>query len=455
MPTVLPLACTVYDRLRASGNDDPMLYTQDPTSCFAEAIGPPGLDRGDFESVLAATVPALEKIRQAHRDGSLPLLRLPGERGDLETVTRLAGRYRTGFDHVVVLGTGGSSLGGKSLCALADDGFGLSTDCPRLHFLDNVDPDTFEALFESLDLPRTGWLAVSKSGETAETVAQLLAAIDALKRRGVDPGSCMTAVTQPGDSALRRFAVAHRMTVLDCDPGIGGRYSVLSATGLLPAAIAGLDAAAVREGAAAVLDPVLAGAAPGSVPAAEGAALAVAALRTRGIAQTVLMPYADRLSAFARWFRQLWAESLGKGGTGTTPIDALGTVDQHSQLQLWLDGPADKLFTLIVLDRAGRGARIAADLAADPELSYIRNRTLGDLMDAEQRATAETLARHGRPTRVISLPRLDERAMGAMMMHYMLETMIAAHLLGVDAFDQPAVEEGKILTRSYLAADAT
>ena len=142
------------------------------------------------------------------------------------------------------------------------------------------------------------------------------------------------------------------------------------------------------------------------------------------------MAYADRLSHFARWFRQLWAESLGKGGSGTTPIDALGTVDQHSQLQLWLDGPADKLFTLIVLDRAGRGARIAADLAADPELSYIRNRTLGDLMDAEQRATAETLARHGRPTRVISLPRLDERAMGAMMMHYMLETMIAAHSAG-------------------------
>ena len=432
-----------------------MPYTQDLTSCFAEAIGPRGPDRTDFESVLAATAPALATLRQAHADGGLPLLRLPGARGDLEAASRISVRYRSDFDHVVVLGTGGSSLGARTLYALADRGFGPAAGFPAVRFMDNVDPDTFEALFAALDLRRTGWLAVSKSGETAETVTQLLAALDALKRRGIDPSAHVAAVTQPGDSALRRLAATHRLTALDCDPGIGGRYSALSASGLLPAMIAGLDAPAVRAGAASVLDPLLAGAAPDAIPAAEGAALAVAALRARAISQTVLMAYADGLADFALWFRQLWAESLGKDGTGTTPIDALGTVDQHSQLQLWLAGPADKLFTLIVLERAGEGARIPAALASDPGLSYIRNRTLGDLMDAEQRATAETLARQGRPTRVISLPRLDERAMGALMMHFMLETMIAAHLLGVDAFDQPAVEEGKVLARSYLAASAT
>lgn len=444
---------TDYDRLGPCGNDDSMPYAQDLTSCFAQAIGSSGLDRGDFEAALGATASALAAIRQAHADGSQPLLRLPGERGDLERISRLSGRYRSEFDRVVVLGTGGSSLGARTLYALADNGFGPPAGIPAIRFMDNVDPDSFEKLFVALDLPRTGWLVVSKSGETAETVTQALAALDALKRRGIDPSASMTAVTQPGDSTLRRLAGTHRMAVLDCDPGIGGRYSALSATGLLPATIAGLDAAAVRGGAASVLDPLLAGAPPDAIPAAEGAALAVAALRTRGIAQTVLMPYADRLSDFALWFRQLWAESLGKDGTGTTPIDALGTVDQHSQLQLWLDGPADKLFTLIVLDRAGKGTRIPVALAADPGLSYIRNRTLGDLMDAEQRATVRTLARRGRPTRVISLPRLDERALGALMMHYMLETMIAAHLLGVDPFDQPAVEEGKVLARSYLAAN--
>ena len=452
MPVVFRPVDTDYDRHRASGNDDPMPHTQDLTSCFAECIGPSGLDRHDFESALAATVPGLATIRQAHADGSLPLLRLPGEVDDLQPVSRLARRYRSDFGHVVVLGTGGSSLGARTLYALADNGFGPPAGIPALRCMDNVDPDTFKMLFAALDPPRTGWLVVSKSGETAETVTQALVVLDALKRWDIDPSAHMTAVTQPGDSTLRRLARTHRMTVLDCDPGIGGRYSALSATGLLPAMIAGLDAAAVRAGAASVSDPVLAGAAPESIPAAQGAALAFAAYRTRGIAQTVLMPYADALSPFGLWFRQLWAESLGKDGTGITPIDALGTVDQHSQLQLWLDGPADKLFTLIVLDRAGRGARVPAALAADPGLSYIRGRTIGDLMDAEQRATAETLARNGRPTRVISLPGLDERAMGALMMHFMLETMIAAHLLGVDAFDQPAVEEGKILARKYLAA---
>ena len=432
----------------------PLPYDQDLAACFAGAIGPRGLDRGDFDTARESTAPALAAIRAAHDDGSLPMLRLPRRRDDLAACAGLAARYRARFETVVVLGTGGSSLGARTLCALADGGFGPRAGAPRIRFMENVDPDSLDALFATLDLSRTGWLAVSKSGETAETLAQLLVAIAALAARGVGIGERVAAIAGPGDNALRRLAAAHGVPVLDADPGIGGRYSALSAPGLLPAMIAGLDAGAVRDGAARVLDPVLAGAPPGSVPAAEGAALAVALARTRGIAQTVLMPYADRLADFALWFRQLWAESLGKDGAGTTPIDALGTVDQHSQLQLWLDGPADKLFTLVLLDRAGAGARIPGALAADPALSYIRGRTVGDLMEAEQRATAETLARRGRPVRAIRLPRLDENAMGALMMHYILETVIAARLLGVDAFDQPAVEEGKLLARSYLAASA-
>ncbi len=164
------------------------------------------------------------------------------------------------------------------------------------------------------------------------------------------------------------------------------------------------------------------------------------------------MPYVDRLADFGLWYRQLWAESLGKNGTGTTPIRAVGTVDQHSQLQLYLAGPADKMFTVVMLDCAGTGATVDAGLAADEALGYLRGRTMGDLMDAEQRATAETLARNGRPTRLIRLASLDEAVMGGLMMHFMLETIISAHLLGVDPFDQPAVEEGKVLTRRYLAA---
>jgi glucose-6-phosphate isomerase len=162
------------------------------------------------------------------------------------------------------------------------------------------------------------------------------------------------------------------------------------------------------------------------------------------------MPYIDRLAPFGFWFRQLWAESLGKDGKGTTPVRAVGAVDQHSQLQLYLAGPADKLFTLVTLDQAGTGAAFPPDLAQDGALAYLAGKRLGDLLAAEQRATVTSLLRNGRPTRVIHLARLDEERLGALFMHFMLETIIAADLLGVDAFDQPAVEEGKVLARQYL-----
>jgi glucose-6-phosphate isomerase len=151
---------------------------------------------------------------------------------------------------------------------------------------------------------------------------------------------------------------------------------------------------------------------------------------------------------------QLWAESLGKDGKGTTPLGALGPVDQHSQLQLFIAGPRDKLFTVVTVDCAGRGPRLDASLAARAGEPDFANRTIGDLVAAQGRATAETLAKNGCPVRTIHLARLDEYTLGALLMHFMLETVIAARLLGVDAFDQPAVEEGKVLAKRYLAQAA-
>jgi glucose-6-phosphate isomerase len=189
--------------------------------------------------------------------------------------------------------------------------------------------------------------------------------------------------------------------------------------------------------------------APAEVPAAVGAALAVTLAQTKPIA--VLMAYADRLERFTRWYVQLWAESLGKDGKGTTPIGALGPVDQHSQLQLYIAGPRDKLFTIVTFGTAGRGPRIAADLAALAGEPDFAGKTMGDLVAAQGRATIETLAKNGCPVRSIHLDRLDVASLGELLMHFMLETIIAAHLLGVDPFDQPAVEEGKVLAKRYLA----
>ncbi len=169
-----------------------------------------------------------------------------------------------------------------------------------------------------------------------------------------------------------------------------------------------------------------------------------------GVAATVVMPYSDRMAPFALWHRQLWAESLGKHGRGTTPINATGTVDQHSQLQLYLDGPNDKMFTIVMTDSGGDP--VDGSLACDPALDYLAGRSLGDLLDACQRGTAEALVAAGRPVRVIAVDAVDEATLGALMMHFMLETIIAAHLLDVDPFDQPAVEDGKHRARAYLDA---
>jgi glucose-6-phosphate isomerase len=421
-------------------------------------IGREGVAAGALDDALARTRGALDWLRARHADGGLPLLRLAGRRDDLDEIRAAAERLRTGATDVVFLGTGGSSLGGQTLAQLADHavpGVGLLRDKPRLHFLDNLDPTSFETFLKRLSLQTAHFVTVSKSGGTAETLMQTMAVLAALKEAGLATGipDRVLGLTEPQAgrrNGLRELLASHRVPMLDHDPGVGGRFSVLTNVGLLPAAVAGLDIAAVRAGAAEALGPVLDGAAPADVPPAVGAALAVALAETKGKRIAVLMAYADRLERFAKWYVQLWAESLGKDGRGSTPIAALGPVDQHSQLQLFIAGARDKLFTLITVAGAGTGPRIRPDLAklaGEPDLA---GKAIGDLVAAQGRATAETLAKNGCPVRTIELDRLDEHALGALTMHFMLETIIAAHLLDIDAFDQPAVEEGKVLAKRYL-----
>ena len=425
-----------------------MIYRQSIDNCLADAIGPTGLDRAAYEALLARTAPVLDQLRDWRQSGGLPLLALPDARADLEALTPIAERYRSQFDDVVILGTGGSSLGGRSLYALADAGWGPPPGTPRLHFMDNVDPHSFDALLGGLTPARTGFLVISKSGGTAETVSQALACFAWLQAAGEAISAHAVAIAENANNPLRRLAGRHDVAVLDHDPGIGGRYSVLSLVGMLPALIAGLDAVAIREGAASVLDGTVAAETPADSPPAIGAAINVALAEAHGIGATVLMPYSDRLPPFAQWFRQLWAESLGKDGKGTTPINAAGTVDQHSQLQLYLAGPNDKLFTIVMTEPGG--APLDTTIADDQSLDYLDGCSLGDLLDACQRGTADSLAAAGRPVRVISVPRVDARSLGALIMHFMLETIVAAHLLGVEPFDQPAVEDGKVRARRYL-----
>lgn len=427
------------------------------------AIGPDGISDTALDDALARCDGALDWLRARHADNGLRLLQLPAERDDIAAVQAAAKSLTTGATDIVFLGTGGSSLGGQTLAQLAGyavPGVGALRVGPRIHFMDNLDPLSFALLLARLPLATSRFVAISKSGGTGETLMQAAAALAACKAAGLQESIAglffgLSEPAKPGKrNGLRDLLEPEGVTFLDHDTGVGGRFSALTNVGLLPAAILGLDIVALREGAAAALAPVLDGKSAAEVPSALGAALSIALAQEKGKTISAVMAYADRLEKFVKWYVQLWAESLGKDGHGTTPIGALGPVDQHSQLQLFIAGPRDKLFTVITTSVAGKGPAIDPELAQRAGEPDFGGKTIGDLVAAQGRATAETLAKNGLPVRTFHLETIDERSLGELMMHFMLETIVAAHLLGVDAFDQPAVEEGKILAKRYLAGKA-
>jgi glucose-6-phosphate isomerase len=403
-----------------------------------------------FDMALAGASDALRWLRESKADRSIELLGIPERSDDIDRASEAAAKLAENTSEVAVLGIGGSSLGGQALLALRSSG----SKGPKVRFFDNPDPLSWAEALAGFDLKSTRFVAISKSGGTAETLIQALTAADAIEKAG--GGKYLKhhflAITEPRRSPLREFAESIGAQVIDHPTGVGGRYSVLTVVGVLPAILMGLDVAQLRAGAAAVLAQALSSDAA-DVPAAAGAALHQALAADGRLNQTVLWAYADRLHTFGSWWRQLWAESLGKNGKGSTPVSALGPVDQHSQLQLFRDGPANCLFTILSTETEGKGPAAPRERAEALGLSYLAGRTIGDLVAAEARATAETLARNGRPVRQIKLSKISEGSVGALMMHFMLETIVMGRLMGVDPFDQPGVEEGKVLARQYLEGD--
>jgi glucose-6-phosphate isomerase len=392
-----------------------------------------------------AAAQAARQLVSVIERGKKPFLRLPGETADLAEILAVAQDLRTRFAHVVVVGTGGSSLGARCLAALAP-----VQAQPQLHFLENVDPHSYQALREVAPLAQTAFLFISKSGGTLETLAQALLIVEALEAAGGKEAvarQCV-AITQPGHSPLRTLAETYGMRLLTHDPELGGRFSVMGNVGLLPVACLGLDIAAIRRGAQAVISALIANPTL-SHPAVQGAVYQQHFLQA-GRNIHVLMPYADRLKLLGDWFRQLTAESLGKDGQGFTPLSALGAIDHHSMLQLFLDGPADKWFSFITVSDHGGSGTIPAALAKQVGMDMVAGQSLTAAIDAAARGTIDVIADRGLPVRTIRLARLDEEALGALLMLFMMETALTATLMGVDAYDQPAVEASKQRTKQYL-----
>jgi glucose-6-phosphate isomerase len=439
-----------------------MPLLQSVEGCLEASIGASGLSQAELARTLDRLQPRLDSLRDDYATGALPLLRVPERRDDIPPANEALAALSKDAETLVFFGTGGSSLGGQTLAQLGgwgipgDDGNGQHGR-PRVRFYDNLDARTLERALGRLDLATARFVAISKSGNTPETLIQTIAAIEAVRAAGLGKRipELFLGLTEPRSKAtngLRDLCESLSIPTLPHDPGIGGRFSALTNVGLLPALARGLDVEALRKGAHSVVEGLLTVATPKDFSPALGAAVAIGLAKERGVKVSVMLPYSDRLARFAAWYMQLWGESLGKKGEGTTPVAALGPVDQHSQLQLYLDGTPQHVIIVIREARSGTGPLISADLAKIAHAKYLAGHTAGDLVAAQQKAIPEALIAAGRPVRTIDFEQLDEHALGSLMMHFMLETILAGHLLGVDPFDQPAVESGKIITRRYLGA---
>lgn len=413
-----------------------------------------------------------ERFAEAHRavessrsTGVLGFLDLPYAKETVAQVKQLAEGFGQWFEDVVVLGIGGSGLGAK---ALKDALLGLYWNdmpaeardhFPRLHVVDNPDPTTMQGLLQRIDPARTLFNVISKSGATAETMAQYLVVRDVVEGAvGAEHArGHFLFTTDPAKGVLRRIGEAEDIPMLPVPENVGGRFSVLSPVGLLPAAVCGIDVDGLLAGAARMEERCRSDRLADN-PAGIFATLLHHADTAWGRRIHVLMPYSDRLRSMALWFQQLWAESLGKartlGGeerlTGPTPVPAIGATDQHSFLQLMMEGPQDKVVVFVEVEDHGVDLTIPGRHPEMPELAYLGGHSLGALINTERRATAEALRLEGRPNATFHLPRVSAGTLGELLMLLQIATVYAGALYDVNPLDQPGVELSKRLTYGLM-----
>lgn len=424
-------------------------------SAGAGARGVSGEDRARLRSRLTR---AHQQVRAAHERGELGFFDCPA-RNTRELLEWAAQKRACGLREQVVIGIGGSSLGARALYESMDvlpdgsDGSGL-----RTHFLENIDPVGAARLFDALDVAKTVFVVITKSGSTVETMSNFWIAWDQVVEAVGEERAPehFVAITGADNQGLRQMAEAMGFETFNVPENVGGRFSVLTSVGLVPLALAGYDITALLDGAQ---------------TARECAALAdyeqnillqasadIFALYERGVDQIVMMSYSEQLLALADWFRQLWAESLGKARdragnqvhVGMTPIKALGVIDQHSQAQLYMEGPNDKLVTFLEVSEFGRDLSVPERPGLPPSLAHLAGKRLSEIFAAELQGTRRALQAAGRPTTTWRFDSVQPADLGNFIFAWEFITAIMGELLDINAFDQPGVELGKKFAHGLL-----
>ncbi len=408
------------------------------------------VDDKDIASLTEHGQAARSRIEDERNGGELAFMDIDGLRKHIPAIKEAADRITKRFSTLVVLGIGGSALGARAVKEALVNPF--KRDGCRLIIADNIDPAYTAQLIDGLDLKETAFNVVSKSGGTVETLAQFMIITGLLKKILGQDGfrERVVITTDPQKGVLREIAREEGVVSLEVPPKIGGRFSVLTPVGLFPAQCMGVDAEKILDGAGAFDVSTRKGLWEGNPAYLYGALLFIAAgLKQRNI--SVMMPYSARLFSFALWYAQLWAESLGKpkvlGGKkvalGQTPVAAVGVTDQHSQLQLFMEGPEDKVITFIDVKDTGGDVAIPKLYGDRESLGYLGGRTIGELFDAERSATESALAIKKKMSMTVAIPDISPQTLGVLFSFFQSATTFAGYLYDINPFDQPGVEDGK------------
>lgn len=437
-----------------------------------------GKENGVTPAELQAIAPRVEAIhkilRKERKDAKYGFYDLYKDKAVFKDVKETAAHFaKFQYDNLVVLGIGGSALGATALVtALKPAYYNLMSKrarggAPRIFVMDNIDPMTFRQMMKLCPPQKTLYNVISKSGGTAETMSQLMIVMEALEKKvgkAAVKDHLVVTTSPKGENApaslLHPGADEYGCKMFEIPLNVGGRFSVFSPVGMFPAAMLGMDLAGFVAGCAA-MDKRCSQADMMSNPAYLRAAVHYLADTQKGKVMSVMMPYADGLRDVADWYRQLWAESLGKRFSlegeevfaGQTPVKALGATDQHSQVQLYREGPNDKLFNILELGRFDRTLRIPDTLGKIKKLDYLRGASMNKLMSAELRGTVDALKVSQRPVIRVILPKVNEETVAQLLYMLEVETAMAGRLYNVNTFDQPGVEEGKKLARALMGGN--
>ena len=423
-----------------------------------------GISREAIDDAAPQAADAFKAVEKARGTGWLGWTELPYNQDEIvQDIEDTAKAIRGRFEAFVVLGIGGSALGPiavqQALNHLRYNELPKEKrGGPKLYVEDNIDPERMQSLLDVIDPATTCFNVITKSGATAETMSQYLIITTLLKKAvGEKWHEHIIATTDHEKGNLIKMAQKEGFKHFFVPSSVGGRFSELSPVGLLAAAVCGIDIRAMLKGAAA-MDKRCKSADPWQNPALLQAIIQVIAMEEMGINIQVMMPYADSLKYMADWFCQLWAESLGKNVTrkgmavnvGQTPVKSLGVTDQHSQLQLYTEGPYDKIVTFLRVERFRSETAIPHGCEDFPDVAFLGGKSLNALIEAEYQGTQYALLRAGRMSQTITLPEVNAHTVGQLLYFFMLTTAYAGELLDIDAFNQPGVEESKIASYAVL-----